>query len=425
MHFRNLLLPILIFLSLYGCMQCTPTWAAGTSGFDKGLQLYREHRYDEALAAFRSAHDSGVERPKSAYYVALCYHQMGQMRNAHDAYKFVCTRYANSAVSTRAFNMMREIGPTLSVDGSESGKQVGMPADLPDNLLRASSEVPSAALPSRTAGVVAGPGETILHFTDEAMDGRMYVDGTIDGHKVKMLFDTGSSVMFCRQSFLNKQKIDFPWLTQKGASAGASGEAETKIAVVKVALGPIVRTDKIYVEQDPPEALYPMYDNCPIVGQSFFQDFIVEIDGPNKTIKLKKAPFMARARKTKYVPQAREVPFEWENDHIVLKTIVNGRECKMYHDTGASQVVFADRQLPTFGLNRPVDAFNSVRKGVKGTRESYVFNIGTIKCGPILQYEVEANVLLNSKISKPLLGQTFLAPLKYTIDPTCNVIRFH
>lgn len=96
----------------------------------------------------------------------------------------------------------------------------------------------------------------------------------------------------------------------------------------------------------------------------------------------------------------------------------------MYLDTGASQVVFADRHLAQCGLNRPVEATNTVRRTNGGRRDSYAFTIDNIKLGPIEKTEVNATVLLNSKFSKPLLGQSFLQGLRYTVDPARNVIRF-
>lgn len=109
---------------------------------------------------------------------------------------------------------------------------------------------------------------------------------------------------------------------------------------------------------------------------------------------------------------------------MVVKAKVNDREVDMYFDTGASQIVFADRHLAQCGLNRPVEATNTVRRTVDGRRDSYAFSIDRVQLGPISKTEVSAAVLLNTKFSKPLLGQSFLQGLKYTVDPARQVIRF-
>jgi len=386
--------------------------------FEKGVSQFKNGKYEEAVVSFRAAAERGINKPTAIYYMAMSYQQLGQLQQAHDTYKYVCTEYPNAPVFARAFQTMKQIGERLNQlkESAQDGplgtnlKPVGLPKEPAEEQFMPHSPM-------------AGANEYIVPFTDEAMDGRIYIDGSINGKRCKLLFDTGAGVTFCRQSFLEKQKWKFDWIKEVAIIPGALRESPAKVAIVKVALGNLVRENKIYVEQDSPDSLYASFDNCPIVGQSFFGDLSYEIDGRRNYIIFRKAALRPRSAPP-VKPAAREVPFIREGSHMVVKVKVNNRECDMYFDTGASQIVFADRHLAQCGLNRPVEATNTIRRTVDGRRDSYAFSIDRVQLGPIDKTEVHAAVLLNTKFSKPLLGQSFLQGLKYTVDPTRQVIRF-
>lgn len=402
-----------VVLSLF-----TSTASLADTAFELGVSQFKSGRYEDAVSSFRSSAERGINKPTSIYYMAMSYQQLGQLQKAHDTYKYVCTEYPNSPVFARAFQAMKQIGERLNQlkESAENG-----PGGANLSSMALPKEPVNEFMPSTP--VVAGLNEYVVPYSDDAMDGRIYINATINGKQCKVLFDTGAGVMFCRQSFLDKQKWKFEWIKEVAIIPGALRESPAKVAIVKVALGSLVRDQKIYVEQDPPDSLYPSFDNCPIVGQSFFGDMSYVIDGRRNYITFRKAAL--RPKKAPPVkPTAREVPYVLDGSHMIVKTKVNNRECDMYFDTGASQVVFADRHLAQCGLNRPVEATNTVRRGVDGRRDSYAFSIDRVQLGPIDKTEVNAAVLLNTKFSKPLLGQSFLQGLKYTVDPTRQVIRF-
>jgi clan AA aspartic protease (TIGR02281 family) len=393
----------------------SPAFAAETS-FDKGVVAYKKGHYDEAVSCFRSAAQRRINTAASIYYLAMSYQQLNKMQEAHDSYKLVCTDYPNSPYSDRSFAMMKQLGARLQA--LETAREFGRAPETP---VSAASDSVNF---KQTAYATAPSSGYVLKYTEEAMDGRMYIDGTIDGRKCKILFDTGSGVTFCRQSFVNKNNWQFNWTKENAIVPGAFKETIANVAVARISLGSFVRDDKIYVEQDSPDSLYASYDNCPIVGQSFFGDLTYEIDTRRKVIVLKPTNQFKSKNEAPLKLTDREVPFTRDGHHIVVKARVNNRECEMYLDTGASQVVFADRHLAQCGLNRPVEATNTVRRTVDGRRDSYAFTVDSIKLGHIEKKEVNAAVLLNTKFSRPLLGQSFLEGLRYTVDPSRNVIRF-
>lgn len=400
----------LAFTTLVLCSTCLAY--AADAGFEKGVSLYKAGRYQEAITNFRSAADRGVSKPTSIYYMAMCFQQLGKLKEAHDSYKFVCTTYPNAPVADKCFEMMKQIGDRMQ--NNDSPRPEEKPVTLPvGNILQK-----KGIMPPLSAGTY------VLRYTEEAMDGRMYLDAIINKKPCKVLFDTGAGVTFCRQSFLDKQRWHLDWIKENAIIPGALKESPAKVAVVQITLGTFTRDDKIYVEQDSPDSLYASYDNCPIIGQSFFGDLQYEIDGKNKRITFH-PPGKLRTKKDPPIKlTAKEVPFTRDGSHIVVKAKVNNRECEMYLDTGASQVVFADRHLAACGLNRPVDATQTVRRTGEGRRESYAFTIDSITLGPIEKTEVNAALLPNTKFSRPLLGQSFFEGLRYTVDPSRNVIRF-
>ena len=406
-------LPVITLLWLSAiAIKPLPAVAAETS-FDKGVAAYKKGLYEEAASCFRSAAQRHINTAASVYYLAMSYQQLNKMQEAHDSYKVVCTNYPNSPYSDKSFEMMKQLGARLQA--METAKETGR---VPESFVTASSTIKQNAFATTPSNGY------VLKYTEEAMDGRMYIDGTIDGKKCKILFDTGSGVTFCRQSFANKNNWQFNWTKENAIVPGAFKETIANIAIARIALGSFVRDDKIYVEQDSPDSLYASYDNCPIVGQSFFGDLTYEIDTRRKVIVLKPTNRFKSKNDAPIKLTDREVPFTRDGHHIVVKARVNNRECEMYVDTGASQVVFADRHLAQCGLNRPVEATSTVRRTVDGRRDSYAFTVDNIKLGPIEKKEVSAAVLLNTKFSRPLLGQSFFEGLHFTVDPSRNVIRF-
>ncbi len=384
------------------------------NAFDKGAALYKQGRYQEAIPLFRSAYELGISKPNSVYYMAMCHQQLGDLRQARDSYKLVCTHYPNSALFDRSLKILKEIELRLS-ESSETS-----PATLYEKTLKP----PAEPAPEKPKVLPKGSGDTFLvRFTRES-DDRIYLDGTINGTKAKFLFDTGAGVTFCRQTFVDRAGVKLNWISESAIIPGATGEAPAKVAIVRIAVGNLVRENKIYVEQDRPYSYYPALDNFPIVGQSFFGDLSYQVDGRMNLITFKKVVVPKdKAKKTAKLGPG-EVPFVRDGAHMIVKAKVNDRECDMIFDTGASQVVFADRHLAQCGLNRPVDATNSIRRGAGNLRDSYSFKVNRIALGPIERQEVNVAVLVNTKFSRPLLGQAFLEGQVYTVDPVRNVIRF-
>ncbi|MBX9670307.1 MAG: retroviral-like aspartic protease family protein [Candidatus Obscuribacterales bacterium] len=409
---RQSLTLLLIFLVL--SLFCASNANCEENAFDKGTALYKKGKYEEALPLLRSASALGMSRPSSIYYLAMCYQQLGDLKQARDSYKLICTQYPNSALFDRSFSMLKDLEQRLSSGSTKPGRSsTGGPGVLKLNSARSQSFPVS----------VWDGGETYQVSYSRESDGRMYLDGILNGKLTKFLFDTGAGVTFCRQSFVNKLEVKLDWISESAIIPGAMGEAPAKVAICKISLGKFTRENKIYVEQDRPDSYYPALDNIPIIGQSFFGDLMYRVDGRAGLITFKKVTIPKGPIKPGRLGPG-EVPFFRDGAHMIVKAKVNDRECDMIFDTGASQVVFADRHLAQCGLNRPVDATSSTKRGSGSVRDSYAFKIDRLTLGPIDRQDVNVAVLVNTKFSKPLLGQTFLKDLVYTVDPVRNVIRF-
>lgn len=366
------------------------------AAYEQAIKLYGSNKYAEALALLESSPIPVTEAANAAYYRALCLHRLGRVREALGQYTLVVKKYPNTPA---ALNALKVITKTASNKNAEAPMEW------------------------------IGPEEEIqVRFQKRD---HILVPASINGVGITMIFDTGAGATTATQSFLSENGITLKKTGQSGRVLGVGGEVSTYIGVGEVRLGGMKRTIPIMVEEDRAATLSGRADvvKYPLLGQSFFKDIPYQIDDERRMIIFKKpsqelkvatggkAP--ARTRLTD-----REVAFVREGTHIIVRPKINGRECDMIFDTGAATVAFADRHLAQCGLNRPTNAAFGEGGGVGGRREGYQFNVDSIVLGPIERRDVVAQVMINSNFPKPLLGQSFLEGLRYTIDPSRNVIRF-
>ncbi len=370
--------------------------AAGSS-YDRGVALYNNKKFSEALGQFEAADIPANQAANAAYYRALCYHQMGKLKEAILAYKFVVTKYSQTTVAQNAIKTLIKLDPSVrkAVENNPLNKGIDW-TGLPDEV-----EIPYK----------------------KGFGGHMFVHAQINGAPVTMLFDTGAEPTMCPQSYLNQHGVVVHRTSSGGSMKGVGGEAQFYVAIAEVQLGQLKRQMAIMVEEDEAAMLNNNASSMrvPLLGQSFFKDVPYEIDDAQHMIIFKKP---AAKGGVAIHSSDREVPFFREGEHIIIRPKINGRECEMILDTGAQTVAFADRHLAQCGLNRPVAAARGKSGGVGGVREGFEFYIDSIVLGPIERRNVPAQMILNSNFPKPLLGQSFLNGLRYTIDPVRNVIRF-
>jgi clan AA aspartic protease (TIGR02281 family) len=380
------------------------------SPYAQAVGLYNTRKFAEALVILETGKIDPAQAANASYYRALCYHQQGNMKQAAAAYRFVVSKYPQSVAARNSLKTLMKLDPTVAqqvtkvLDEYQPGKIDW--TGLPDQV----------SVPFR-----------------KARNGGIMVTAELNGVPITMAFDTGASSTTCTDTFLTNSKITVKKTNYHGRSLGVGGEIPTSLAMVDLKLGDLKRKLPLMVQDD--RGLQNTTDHLPLLGQTFFGDMPYMVDDAREMIVFTKPAedpgFKIAGGKSlpgKAAPKPRlaanEVPFRRSGGNIVITVQVNGRECEMYFDTGADTVAFADRHLASCGLNRPVDAYAGQSGGVGGKREAFGFLIDSMKIANVERRSVKACVLINANFDRPLLGQTFLSGLKYTIDPVKNCIRF-
>lgn len=410
----HLFAPFLVYLKVLvigigiSLLICPPSCA---NDYTEAVTLYQKKEYSKALPLFVQSEKDGSQQSKSAYYIALCYHQLRKGKEARIAYRNVIQRYPHTDQARQAVSILTKIDPGFAqtIESKKTAQQ--------------------SVLASRYQSL---PEKINIPYKKLKDSGHMVVNARINGVSTKMLFDTGAAVTFCRQSYLDKLGIRVQRTTASTPIMGAGGQkVQTRAGLVEVNVGTLFREIPIVIQQDEAIARYGVspFSQLPILGQNYYSDFSLEVDDGNKLITFHKIPIdkissLKSESKEGRAANDNEVPFRRSGNNIYVTAKVNGRECEMIFDTGADSVVFSDRHLSALGINRPTSATSSSAELVGGKLNSFAFHINSIKLGPIERKNVLSTVTINSTLSHPLLGQTFLKGLKYTIDPTCNIIRF-
>ncbi len=394
---------------------CLALWCqpAFCSDYTEAADLFAKKEFEKAALLFQRAQLSGENASNAAYYEALCYHYNREMEKAKAAYHKVVQKYPQSEASRNSIKVLIKIDPLVAKKYGELMDGIAVQQDRDYEALPAEASV--------------------RFFRTNAARGHLVVPAIVNGVDTQMIFDTGASSTHVTERWLGMQGIKPKYTKYTGRAMGVGGEVETRVALLTIKVGDLERTVPVTVQKGSGAldvSSHPLSES-PLLGQTFYKDFIYEIDDSAHKINFKKLatrPKDSRTYNSKAKNQrlaANEVPFYYDGDSIIVTVKVNGRECEMIFDTGAGSIAFADRHLAACGLNRPTESLRGQGGGVGGKRDSYTFYLDSVQLGPIEKKGVQCHVLMNTPFPKPLLGQTFLSGLKYTIDPGRKVIIFN
>ena len=413
-----------LLLSSVSILSTAPTRAGlAESEYARGVACYRQKQYSEALGHLQSALKTASSKADIRYYIALCYQDSGRHEQALEEYRYILKAFPHTTAAKRAAQIIAQLTPdSVRAKAARVTRPTRILTNSTTNSNRDSSlPVVSAPLTNKTETVTApspssGDESYTVSFQKDSDSGFIYLPGKINGQAVSMLFDTGAGITTCTESFLNKTGIKVSRLGGQQVIAGVGGEMAAHRAVAKISVGSLTREIPLLITYNDQSL-----ETRPILGQTFFRDLVYKIDGKNKKITFTftdPAPRTSRAL-------AREIPFTTDGDNIIVNARLNERTTEMVLDTGAELVTFADRHLAHYGFNRPTEAQSSDSRRVIGGRlREYTFTLDSLKVGPVKKESVRATVMINSKIARPLLGQSFLADQVYTVDPIRRIVRF-
>lgn len=399
------------------------------SSYSDGVTLYQKGNYRVALQKFEAAERAGEQKSNALYYQALCWNQLGQNRQATQLYERIIKDFSTSPAAASARSALQQLA------AANGGPQSQAASPSQQSLLAFSNAMSSSGSSEATLRL---PGDKSWYmglekgiceipFTQTAEG--MVVPVTVNGHLVPAIWDTGASGMFFTKSQLDRCNVDLKTAKKAGRAIGVGGEIPVLSLDCAVKIGTQVENLSVMVQDDTAQARAGgTLSQYGLIGQDFFGRYVYEIDGSARVIRLLKRtnvqPGYAKADARRNPNTSLGEPFTFQEGVIIVTPKINGRECDMILDTGATLVAFSDKQLTAAGLNRPVDSSVGMSRGVGGTRNSFQFKLDTVSLGPVTRNDVTANVSVYGSISKPLLGMTFLGGLRYIIDPERRIIRF-
>jgi predicted aspartyl protease len=367
--------------------------------FERGVAEYQLKHYAEAANLLDAANAEGSAGPDSFYYAALAHEQLKHFKMAGRLYQTVIEQFPNSPASVLAKNAIKrpEFLEMLSPFSSNS----------------------------RKASLDSLPRETYISFHDR--NGALLIDGAINERPIKMIFDTGAAACCCSVHNLEQLGIECPAGKPDLFIAGVG--SKDKIPgwkmLVTLSVGRIVR-------QKFPIFVSTVDLPAPLLGQNFFRDFQYTIDKNAQTISFKRVDrdqATSTAMPTKTVVTVNSsgkyeyaVPFNMDGQAVIVVAKINGRDCPVQFDTGASICMFSTNQIDAVGGAKATGRHISVT-GAGGMTVCQLFELSSLQLGPITKPVIVA-VSDQSRMKYPLLGQNFFKDLQYTIDYTNHVIKF-
>lgn len=119
-----------VLVSIGFSLMCKPTFAAGgeTSAYQQGVNAYLKDDYKAALPHFKDAEKADSKNPKVHYYLALCYQQTDDDKNAAAEYELALSNSKDAAfkeiVAERLLRTKRRLGTAPKATSEESAPKL-------------------------------------------------------------------------------------------------------------------------------------------------------------------------------------------------------------------------------------------------------------------------------------------------------------
>jgi clan AA aspartic protease (TIGR02281 family) len=400
----SILLSILCLLCI-GDILCQ---AQTSQSIGDGIRLYNQHDFRGALSCFVADSHANSD-VTAAYYAALCYQQLGQWDEAKSSYQSVIDKFPSSDAARLAKVALSQLSGAAGTSGIVSSRESLYGSGIATSL----------------------PKETWIPF--ERHGNELLVNVEINKCPAKMYFDTGAAICMLPRAYLLSMGIKVPTGPPEMSIAGVGGKgfAPAWRMHVDLKVGRIERRNFPITVADAPL-------DVGLLGLPFFTGYEYTIDDQAKAISFvkpdlsdvktplvgssKAMPAMTVNSSGNYIYN---VPCKIKNHSIIVMAKVNGNNCEMMFDTGASTCTFTSKQFSDAGLKidpERVRAFNMA--GVSGRAHGAITVIDSVELGPIRKKNVVVAITDAAKMVDPLLGQNFFGDWQFTIDYANQIIRF-
>jgi len=379
------------------CMAASPV----PNKRDQAIKLYNAKNYREAVLLFDQHLTVYPQDVYALYYDALACQALGNMGKAKIFYRQVATLAPNHQLGGYAKSILRQIDPNFATPAA-SGRapEASSPADQTQYTI-------DRSIPSEW---------TVPCTVDKD---NIWVDVELNGHRIKMAFDTGAPSVTIGKNQMAEIGLEAPRGKADGTTGGSSSNEKTPYWMVptRVKVGGVEKLVQMEVlENNQVE---------PLLGQSYAGLFECTVDTSAKSIHFRQRGVSKGTNRSAY-----EVPYVYQEsgNRIFVDVEINGKIGRCIFDTGntSAGISFNDAaQAKKYGITIPHDAKSIETTGVTGSGSSKQFHILRARLGPI----DKANLIVNVKElldddEPPLLGAPFWEGFEYTINRQKKVIEF-
>jgi clan AA aspartic protease (TIGR02281 family) len=386
-----------VLLLTYG-LSCS----AQVDNYSEGVAAFQLGHYVKACTIFENCMAKRPDNPDLYYYAAVTYEKLRDYKNALEKYNFVIRNFPK----TQAANLS-----TVAIHRG-SFQSILASRGLASNF--------------RDPHLDTYPKETWVSFTRH--NNSLLLDGAINDHPTKMIFDTGASSCVFSVDQLEQLGIEPPSGPPTAATSGIGSKGKLPVWSTRANL----RLGKIE-RKDFPIIVSPNPLPYPLLGENFIHDLKYTIDNDAKAVMFKYDPntsaSTANARPASAMTVSTtgnyvyNVPFTIENRALIVVAKLDGRDVPMIFDTGADVCMFTNEELDKYGLKPQFMGRNFNVRGANGTAPAQLCVIQKAQLGPI-SGQMPCLVTDQAVVPKPLMGQSFFKDWQYTIDHTNKIIQF-
>ena len=397
---------------------------AAADAYALGVKQFGAKTYPLAAANFKKAIAANPKNDSARYYYALSLHYNKDIAGATKAYAELIRMMPDSNGASYARAALAKLDAALLSSLPMPSRAAQQTYSQPGSTARAATAGGASQEQFRQSSSVASnpndklPDDCRIYYTLE--NNSFVLDAYVNGRPMKMIFDTGAEICAFGKDNLAAAGIPAPTGQSTGTAHGVGdgGAQATWGMNVDLKVGTIERKNFHIKVQD-------SVNGHALLGQTFFQDFTYTIDNGAHSIhfvKKRNSAGSSYAVDPSRDPNA--VPFVRQGNELVVTVAVNGRPTQLYFDTGATSVSLTKAQCKQLGITIPEDAENMEVIGIAGSTRAKLFNVRTLKMGPIEKRDFPIHVSDSEVAGLGLLGQTFYNDHQYTIDYERGYIHF-
>ncbi len=417
-----------IFSALIALIVLSTSQAANAGNdpqFDSAVKLFNQKQYSAAIPILAKIIARPKPGPTAIYYAGLCYQNLGNDSMARQCYQVLADSFPTSAEARMSQEVLarlqrhqagasRSFQSTVNAGLSEGGRAT-VPASDPGKLDAQSATAYMREFSMSDREWKSLPDEVKVPFR-RATSSHLFVNGSINGRAMQMMFDTGAEQCHFSKKELESLGIKIGDSGARIPVRGVGGISYSQMIMADITIGDLRRHIPVLVDEDSV--------GMPIVGETFFKEFRYDIDNSSGFIRFSKKSRGGMASKVYESTDVIAIPYKNVGDNMVVMAKVNGREFPMIFDTGSFAICFSAGQAMALGLRIPSDARRMTTSGAGGSVGAYEFNIDRIELGPLIKTSVKIIVNESNSPPMPLLGQPFYSDRRFTVDTEKHLIKF-